>query len=272
MEDYLTPGFRFYPTEEELVSFYLHNKLEDGRDDLKQVMDQIIPVLDIYDFNPWNLPRFAGEVCGRDEEQWFFFVPMHESEARGGRAKRLTITGYWKATGSPSQVYSSNHRSIGVKRTMVFYNGRAPTGTKTQWKMNEYKAIHVAADPSSSSSATAVFQLRQEFSLCRIYKRSKTLRSFDRRPQAQGVETMARSIASNVQVAMTKSLCFTNQPNPTTGADLLTAVISSPNNSSSGDQRDESSRTTAEISNQVDVRIMEAAYEPMWDWEQLNWF
>lgn len=57
MEDYLTPGFRFYPTEEELVSFYLHNKLEDGRDDLKQVMDQIIPVLDIYDFNPWNLPR-----------------------------------------------------------------------------------------------------------------------------------------------------------------------------------------------------------------------
>lgn len=57
MENYLIPGFRFYPTEEELILFYLQNKLEDGRDDLKQVMDQIIPILDIYDFNPWDLPR-----------------------------------------------------------------------------------------------------------------------------------------------------------------------------------------------------------------------
>jgi hypothetical protein len=35
---------------------------------------------------------------------------------------------------------------IGEKRTMVFYQGRAPTGTKTRWKMNEYKAV--VADPA----------------------------------------------------------------------------------------------------------------------------
>ncbi|KGN48277.1 hypothetical protein Csa_003294 [Cucumis sativus] len=58
MENYLIPGFRFYPTEEELISFYLQHKLEDdGDDDLKQAMDQIIPILDIYNFNPWDLPR-----------------------------------------------------------------------------------------------------------------------------------------------------------------------------------------------------------------------
>jgi hypothetical protein len=68
-----------------------------------------------------------------------------ERELHGGRPARTTPSGYWKATGSPSYVYSSSsttaNRVIGEKRTMVFYQGRAPTGNKTRWKMNEYKAV-----------------------------------------------------------------------------------------------------------------------------------
>ncbi|KAH1123142.1 hypothetical protein J1N35_006302 [Gossypium stocksii] len=179
MED-MPPGFRFYPTEEELVSFYLHKKLEAKTDDdLNHVMNRVIPVVDIYNFNPWDLPEFSDNLCHKDPEQWFFFIPRQESEARGGRPKRLTSSGYWKATGSPGYVYSFNSRPIGVKRTMVFYNGRAPNGKKTDWKMNEYKAIQ---DHVSLANATAPPTLRQEFSLCRVYKKSKCLRSFDRRP------------------------------------------------------------------------------------------
>ena len=49
----MPPGYRFYPTEEELVSFYLHKMLEgDQREDLNRV----IPVVDIYDYQPWDLP------------------------------------------------------------------------------------------------------------------------------------------------------------------------------------------------------------------------
>ena len=91
--------------------------------------------------------------CRGDPEQCFFFIPRQESEARGGRPSRLTETGYWKATGSPSYVYSSNNRVIGLKRTMVFYVGRAPQGEKTQWKMNEYKAIQLGGDQASSSTS-----------------------------------------------------------------------------------------------------------------------
>ncbi|MBA0838098.1 hypothetical protein Goarm_010194 [Gossypium armourianum] len=150
MED-MAPGFRFYPTEEELVSFYLHHKLEMEREDLNRLMDRVIPIVNIYEFNPWDLPQFSVYLCHKDPEQWFFFIPWQESEARGGRPKRLTTTGYWKATGSPGFVYSSGNRPIGVKRTMVFYNGRAPNGIRTEWKMNEYKAIEQGA---SSISAT----------------------------------------------------------------------------------------------------------------------
>ncbi|CAK9168575.1 unnamed protein product, partial [Ilex paraguariensis] len=94
---------------------------------------------------------FAGELCQRDTDQWFFFVPRQEREAHGGRPNRLTTTGYWKATGSLGYVYSNNG-IIGVKRTMVFCRGRVPGGRKTEWKMNECRAIE--AEASSSSNAT----------------------------------------------------------------------------------------------------------------------
>jgi hypothetical protein len=142
----LPPGFRFYPTEEELVSFYLHNKLEGRRPEVQQV----IPEVHIYDIEPWHLPKVSGEMCRGDTEQWFFFTPRQEREARGGRPSRTTVSGYWKATGSPGYVYSSDNRVIGVKKTMVFYKGKAPTGRKTKWKMNEYRAIEEVTSSSST--------------------------------------------------------------------------------------------------------------------------
>jgi hypothetical protein len=101
-------------------------------------------------------------------EPWFYFCRRQEREARGGRPSRTTPSGYWKAAGTPGVVYSTadhDRRAIGMKKTMVFYRGRAPSGTKTNWKMNEYRALQyeapgpaavgvgVGTDGSSSSSS-----------------------------------------------------------------------------------------------------------------------
>lgn len=108
-----------------------------------------------------------GGAGAGEGEPWFYFCPWQEREARGGRPSRTTLLGYWKAAGTLGAVYSADRRAIGVKKTMVFYYGRAPSGTKTKWKMNEYMAFQfetpgpghdlaaarVAADRSSSSSA-----------------------------------------------------------------------------------------------------------------------
>lgn len=148
----LAPGFRFYPTEEELLTFYLRHRLAGTR----PVVEHLIPVIDIYGYHPSELQAMAGAANVGDTEQWFFFCPRAERELHGGRPARTTPSGYWKATGSPSYVYSSsptnNGRVIGEKRTMVFYQGRAPTGNKTRWKMNEYKAV---ADDDVAPPATA---------------------------------------------------------------------------------------------------------------------
>lgn len=75
MVDDYPPGFRFYPTEEELVSFYLHNKLAGHRQDLNLLMDRIIPVINIYDYNPWDLPRkYISLSLIFSYFQYFFFV------------------------------------------------------------------------------------------------------------------------------------------------------------------------------------------------------
>ncbi|KAL1352129.1 hypothetical protein HN51_016113 [Arachis hypogaea] len=245
----MPPGYRFYPTEEELISFYLRNKLEGVRED----MNRVIPVLDIYEYSPSELPQISGEASVRDSEQWFFFIPRQESEARGGRPKRLTTTGYWKATGSPNHVFSSDNRVIGMKRTMVFYCGRAPNGTKTDWKMNEYKAIDTH-HPSSSSNNRAVPMLRQEFSLCRVYKKAKCLRAFDRRPPPR------RDTYPPSQNNGSSSFDHHHQHNQT--VEKSSGAGSSPESSCSEDHGQCSHRT----------EDVENANEPFLDWEQIDWF
>lgn len=102
-----------------------------------------------FGFSVMMVAGLAGQLCRGDTEQWFFFAPRQEREARGGRPNRTTASGYWKATGSPGYVYSSDNKVIGVKKTMVFYKGKSPTGRKTKWKMNEYRAIQEEANPSN---------------------------------------------------------------------------------------------------------------------------
>nr|TKV99357.1 hypothetical protein SEVIR_8G038000v2 [Setaria viridis] len=172
----LPPGYRFYPTEEELLSFYLRHRLAGT---MPQV-EHFIPVVDIYRYHPSELQAMAGVANVGDKEQWFFFCPWAERELHGGRPARTTPSGYWKAAEVASYVYSAPaNRVIGEKRTMVFYEGRAPMGKKTRWKMNEYKAADGAP---LLLAAGAPVRLRNEFRVCRVYISTGTLKSFDCRP------------------------------------------------------------------------------------------
>jgi No apical meristem (NAM) protein len=47
----LPPGFRFHPTDEELVLYYLKRKIN-GR----EIEMEIIPEVDLYKCEPWDLP------------------------------------------------------------------------------------------------------------------------------------------------------------------------------------------------------------------------
>jgi hypothetical protein len=49
--DDLMPGFRFHPTDEELVGFYLKRKIQQ-----KSLPIELIKQVDIYKYDPWDLP------------------------------------------------------------------------------------------------------------------------------------------------------------------------------------------------------------------------
>lgn len=57
-EDIPLPGFRFHPTDEELVAFYLRCKV-----DKKPLNIDLIRQIDIYKYDPWDLPRMFFFSC-----------------------------------------------------------------------------------------------------------------------------------------------------------------------------------------------------------------
>ncbi|CAM0955463.1 unnamed protein product [Alopecurus aequalis] len=153
--DLVMPGFRFHPTEEELIEFYLRRKVEGRRFNV-----ELITFLDLYRFDPWELPAMA--VIG--EKEWFFYVPRDRKYRNGDRPNRVTASGYWKATGADRMIRGENSRPIGLKKTLVFYSGKAPKGVRSSWIMNEYRL------PPPTTDADLFY--KSEISLCRVYKRS----------------------------------------------------------------------------------------------------
>ncbi|KAL6857142.1 hypothetical protein ACP4OV_018524 [Aristida adscensionis] len=149
--DMVMPGFRFHPTEEELIDFYLRRRVEGKRFNI-----ELINLVDLYRYDPWDLPALASI----GDKEWFFYVPRDRKYRNGDRPNRVTPSGYWKATGADRMVRVEGNRSIGLKKTLVFYVGKAPKGLRSSWIMNEYRLPHGEAD-----------RYQKEISLCRVYKR-----------------------------------------------------------------------------------------------------
>ena len=80
------------------------------------------------------------EVAKLNSREWYFFSFRDRKYATGYRTNRATTSGYWKATGKDRTVHDSWTRAIVVMRkTLVFYQNRAPHGIKTGWIMHEFR-------------------------------------------------------------------------------------------------------------------------------------
>ncbi|KAG9144542.1 hypothetical protein Leryth_010761 [Lithospermum erythrorhizon] len=144
------PGFRFHPTEEELLDFYLKNTVIS-----KKLRYDIIGFINIYRHEPSELPGLRNR-------------------------KERMVCGYWKATGSDRKIFglSEPKRVIGFKKTLVFYNGRAPRGSRTDWIMNEYRL-----PDKISSQGSLKYRLYGccDVVLCKIYRKATSLKVLEQR-------------------------------------------------------------------------------------------
>ncbi|XP_074379789.1 uncharacterized protein LOC141720971 [Apium graveolens] len=158
----LPPGFRFHPTNEELITHYLVPKVVDSN-----FTSTAIGEVNLNRCEPWDLPKKAK----MGEEEWYFFCQRDRKYPTGTRTNRATGTGYWKATGKDKEIYSktgnsSRKKLVGMKKTLVFYKGRAPKGEKMDWVMHEFRLEGNYSFPNSA---------KDEWVVCRVIHKKATM-------------------------------------------------------------------------------------------------
>ncbi|MED6218406.1 hypothetical protein PIB30_026515 [Stylosanthes scabra] len=155
----LPPGFRFHPTDEELVNHYLCRKCAS-----QSIAVPIIKEIDLYKFDPWLLPEMA--LYG--EKEWYFFSPRDRKYPNGSRPNRAAGSGYWKATGADKPI--GKPKAVAIKKALVFYAGKAPKGVKTNWIMHEYRLANVDRSAGKKNN-----NLRVRRALCTLVSISQHL-------------------------------------------------------------------------------------------------
>ncbi|KAK1269052.1 Protein CUP-SHAPED COTYLEDON 2 [Acorus gramineus] len=154
-EETLPPGFRFHPTDEELITHYLTQKLADSTFTGRAITD-----VDLNKCEPWDLPGKAK----MGEKEWYFFSLRDRKYPTGIRTNRATNAGYWKTTGKDKEIFNSTTSElVGMKKTLVFYKGRAPRGEKTNWVMHEYRL---------QSKSGLKPNKPDEWVVCRVFQKS----------------------------------------------------------------------------------------------------
>ncbi|KAH0969446.1 hypothetical protein GBA52_028714 [Prunus armeniaca] len=111
IESTVPPGFRFHPTDEELVGYYLRKKVASQKIDLDVIRD-----IDLYRIEPWDLQERC-RIGYEEQNEWYFFSHKDKKYPTGTRTNRATMAGFWKATGRDKSVYDKT-KLIGMRKTL----------------------------------------------------------------------------------------------------------------------------------------------------------
>ncbi|RWW04088.1 hypothetical protein GW17_00032710 [Ensete ventricosum] len=149
--------------------------------------------VDLNKCEPWDLPvvkhliRFdvATAKARMGEKEWYFFCQRDRKYPTGMRTNRATEAGYWKATGKDKEIHKGRVELVGMKKTLVFYRGRAPKGLKTNWVMHEFRLDGKSPFPNIPKSA------KDEWAVCKVFHKKMETKSRIPPPESQGVNSLA---------------------------------------------------------------------------------
>ncbi|KAK9270269.1 hypothetical protein L1049_025846 [Liquidambar formosana] len=127
---HLPPGCRFYPSEEELLDYYLtHKNTTALSDDDHHVFGfNVIKEVGIYDYDPFDLPEIACFPYGYGGRRRHWYCYTAKVVKGMGRRWRKAGGGYWKRKGRARDVVGRGvgHVVLGTRTSFVFYLGNSP--------------------------------------------------------------------------------------------------------------------------------------------------
>ncbi|CAN8300466.1 unnamed protein product [Cochlearia groenlandica] len=206
----LPPGFRFHPTDEEIITFYLKEKVLDSRFTAVAMCEA-----DLNKCEPWDLPKRAKMGA----KEFYYFCQRDRKYPTGMRTNRATESGYWKATGKDKEIFKGKACLVGMKKTLVFYKGRAPKGEKSNWVMHEYRLEGKYSYHNLPKTA------RDEWVVCRVFHKNNPsttnqqmtripLEDLTRMDSLENFDHLLDDYSSSLPPLIDP--IFTGQPNPPT--------------------------------------------------------
>ncbi|CAL9213387.1 unnamed protein product [Arabidopsis halleri] len=133
----------FNPPEEELINYYLNNKITENDD----LVGRQITEVNICHHEPADLPGLAKI---ESSHTWYFISPV-EKFGKLNRTKRASRTGHWKITGNSRTIKDVDGNPIGLKKFLVFQENKRSSSSsssttttqqqKTNWIIHEFHSF-----------------------------------------------------------------------------------------------------------------------------------
>ncbi|KAL9229407.1 hypothetical protein vseg_004875 [Gypsophila vaccaria] len=150
-------GFRFRPTDEELVVHYLKRRALS-----LPLPASVIPDVHAFNFDPCSLP---GDL---KEKRYYFCNKKLEFGNKFSKVMH-TSCGFWKISGKCKQILSSGDKNdvVGTRNTWRFYQAIANSQphrhwSKTRWIMHQFQLFDSTKNEAYKD---------EDWVVCRIFQR-----------------------------------------------------------------------------------------------------
>ncbi|XWS43970.1 hypothetical protein CRYUN_Cryun15aG0004700 [Craigia yunnanensis] len=181
-------GFRFHPTDEELLVHYLKRKALS-----LPLPASVIPEFDVFQTDPWSLP---GDL----KENKYFFSTRYGND-NNNKCKRVAGSGYWKPIGKEKPILASgSNQVVGMRKVLIFSERKRSTEIKTRWVLYQYRLVgSVATLDSTQMSTRELFGDWLVFGLFRRKRKAKKHGVVSNRSQTTSAVTMPSCIDFTVE-------------------------------------------------------------------------
>ncbi|XP_027352865.1 NAC domain-containing protein 83-like [Abrus precatorius] len=178
----LPVGYRFHPTDDVLVSYYLTKKVF-----AQPFPSQLIPDYDVFQTQPSELPGGGKSFY----EQKFFFYHTG-TRVFENPDKRVVGSGQWRVVEKGMDVeLAGNNEFIGKKNTLVFWEGKGTRFSKTNWVMHEFQLA-----PTSNPSEMSVWGVYRIFQKKEAKRGKKAKGSRGEASNSRNVEMVDESVVN----------------------------------------------------------------------------